>query len=63
MVKKETLYIVALIAFGLGFVGGVIFAAIKSTPLEEGPSQQAASQAPAQQDLSEAIAILEQQVA
>ncbi len=63
MVKKETLYIVALIAFGLGFIGGVIFAAIKSTPLDEGQGQQAVSQAPAQQDLSEAISILEQQVA
>jgi cytochrome c-type biogenesis protein CcmH/NrfG len=66
MVKKETLYIVALITFGLGFVSGVIFSAVKSTPMADGsnhPPQQAVSQAPQQQDKAEAIRILEQTVA
>lgn len=66
MVKKETLYIVALVAFVLGFIGGVVFSAVKSTPVADGSAQsagQAAGQAPQQQDLSAAIAELEQLVA
>lgn len=65
MVKKETLYIVALITFALGFVSGVIFSAVKSTPMDDGhnhPPQQAASQAPQQQDMTAAIKLLEQVV-
>lgn len=63
MVKKETLYIVALITFGLGFVGGVIFSAVKSTPVDGGNNQQQAAQAPQQQDKTETIKLLEQVVA
>lgn len=66
MVKKETLYIVALITFGIGFISGVIFSAVKSTPMDAGqnhPPQQAVGQAPQQQDKGEAIKILEQTVA
>ncbi|PLX48913.1 MAG: hypothetical protein C0613_09300 [Desulfobulbaceae bacterium] len=66
MVKKETLYIVALVAFVLGFIGGVVFSAVKSTPVADGSAQsagQTTGQAPQQQDLSGAIAELEQLVA
>ncbi|MBU0682354.1 MAG: tetratricopeptide repeat protein [Proteobacteria bacterium] len=65
MVKKETLYIVALITFGVGFLCGVIFSAIKSAPMDDGhnhPPQQAVVQ-PQQQDTGEAIRVLEQVVA
>ncbi|MEN8258490.1 MAG: tetratricopeptide repeat protein [Thermodesulfobacteriota bacterium] len=64
MVKKETLYIVALITFGVGFISGVIFSAVKSTPMDDGrnhPPQQATAQ-PQQQDKTEAIKALEQTV-
>ncbi len=66
MVKKETLYIVALITFGVGFISGVIFSAIKSGPMGDGqnvPPQQASQQAPAQQNKFEAIKALEEVVA
>ncbi len=66
MVKKETLYIVALITFGLGFLSGIIYSAIKSTSMDDGhnhPPQQAASQAPSQQNRAESITRLEELVA
>ncbi len=68
MVKKETLYIVAVITFGLGFLAGVVVSAVRSVPFDDGhnhPPQQAASQAPQaqQENVVEAIRILEGAVA
>lgn len=68
MVKKETLYIVAVITFGLGFLTGVVVSAVRSVPFVDGhnhPPQQAASQAPQaqQQNVAEAIRLLEGAVA
>ncbi len=64
MVKKETLYIVALLTFGLGFLAGVIYSAVKSTPMTDVPQQVASSAAqPAQKDMAKAITLLEQVVA
>lgn len=67
MVKKETLYIVALITFGLGFLTGVVVSAVRSVPFDDGhnnPPQQATSPAPQaqEQNVAEAIRRLEEAV-
>lgn len=65
MVKKETLYIVALITFGVGFLSGVIYAAFTAAPVTDGFNQAAAPAAgqPPQQDMLTAIQTLEEVVA
>lgn len=65
MVKKETLYIVALITFGVGFLSGVIYAAFTAAPVTGGFNQAAVPAAgqPPQQDMLTAIKTLEEVVA
>jgi cytochrome c-type biogenesis protein CcmH/NrfG len=66
MVKKETLYIVALITFGVGFLSGVIYAAFTAPPVPAGFNQAAApaaDQPPQQEDMLAAIKTLEEVVA
>ena len=65
-VKKETLYIVSLLALAIGFFGGVMFGIFKSGP--SGPAQPAASIQPtpmpqSDADLSNKTAELEREVA
>ena len=65
-VKKETLYMVSLLALAIGFFGGVMFGIFKSGP--SGPAQPAASIQPTPMpqsgaDLSNKIAEFEREVA
>ena len=65
-VKKETLYLVSLLALAVGFFGGVVFGVYKSeTPLpghSSSPGQSSMVQTP-NPDLSNMIAVLEKEVA
>jgi cytochrome c-type biogenesis protein CcmH/NrfG len=66
LVKKETLYLVSLLALAVGFFGGVMFGVYKSeTPLpgrSSSPGPPSTVQTP-KPDLSNMIAVLEKEVA
>jgi cytochrome c-type biogenesis protein CcmH/NrfG len=47
MIKKESMYIIVVISLVTGFIGGVVFSAMQSTPAVAPPPQQAGSPAPA----------------
>ena len=63
-VKKETLWIVALIALAVGFLGGVVFSAFKSPASTPQPTQQQSQQQPqsTSPDNTAQIMALEQEV-
>jgi cytochrome c-type biogenesis protein CcmH/NrfG len=67
-VKKETLYMVSMLALAVGFFGGVMFGIFKSGPSQSPPVQAAAPVQPApipqsSADLSNQIAAFEREVA
>jgi cytochrome c-type biogenesis protein CcmH/NrfG len=65
-VKKETLYLVSLLALAVGFFGGVVFGVYKSdSPLPGRPSSpgQSSAMQTSDSDLSNMIAALEKEVA
>ena len=68
MIKKTTLYLVALSCLGIGFIAGVIFSAVQNVPtaISAQPQEAATGPVPTKQPSDEArqvIARLKQQVA